>query len=65
MKELGKLTISRPTSNLNQDGWVRVELKDFHFNVLFIIDVDLKGFAQAVTGLGSVKCEFTTYPKGE
>ena len=63
MKEMGKLTISRPTSNFNKDGWIRIELRDIHYKSVFLVELELKEFAQAVTGLGSITCEYITYTK--
>ena len=61
MKETGKLTISRPSSNTNIDGWIRIEVRNNENNNRLIVDVDLKEFAQAITGLGRVNCELITF----
>ncbi len=59
--EAGKLTISQIHTNINSKDYIQIQLTDTKHRHKVQIDIDLKEFAQALTGLGNVDCEYFTF----
>ena len=59
MTEYGKITISRPSSNQQVSGWIEISVRNNKSKVVFQSRIELQQFAQAVTGMAMVPCEFT------
>lgn len=55
----GKITISRYSSNYDMERPVRIRIEDGNSGINFIeIALTLEDFANAVTGMGYVECQF-------
>ena len=60
MKEIknAKLTIGRMSSTIpTEHNNIEIEVRDEHYNVITKIKVSSEGFAHAITGMASIKCE--------
>jgi hypothetical protein len=56
----GKLTISKVHSNM-EDDYIQIQLEDVNSKVCFVeVKVSLLAFAQTITGMGNVDCQFET-----
>ena len=54
----GKITISKVTENTNRDDWIRIQLQDKNYKTKVIIEVELRDFASALTGMGNTPCTY-------
>ena len=58
MENIGKITISKVTENTDRDDWIRIQLQDEHHKIEVIIEVELRDFAAAITGMGNTPCTY-------
>lgn len=56
----GKLTISQTHSNQSKD-YIKIQLVNMEHKHEVHIEIDFKEFAQTLTGLGDVDCEYVIF----
>ena len=61
MKEYpGKITICRTTCN-DRDDFCNLTVTDLDNKMVIEVDIELKEFAEALTGLGSTPCDIKSW----
>ena len=59
--KVGKLTISQVHTNINQIDYIKLQVVDKKHKHIINIEIDFKEFAQTLTGMGHVDCEYKLF----